>query len=456
MKASFNQLRDNFLPAFIGLILYAVTPAVAAAEQALPFFERVVALLERHKLVKAAESDVVGARERVQTAVGGWYPRLNLSSHYGKEAQNNFATEDTNLVTREFDISLTQLLWDFGVVNSQIRTAQLQLEQFQAQLIAARQDVLLRALSAHVNVRRAYEVSTFAKQSEGNIKRQAALEDALVERGAGLSTDVLQAKVTLAGAEARRVQSEGALEVATNTYRTLFYEFPGDPAKLERLNLPAFLLPETVDEAVALALEGNPSLRASAIGVRIAEQTVETTRATGFFPTFELVQEFKFKKDVAGTVGFEREVLSKVQFTFPFNLGFTAVNTLRAAESDSNSAAQRVADLRDQVEEQARNAWSTLQTARENAALLNNQANIASEFLELARKERQLGKRSLIDVLAGETNLINAQSDAAAAENDVLIASLTLLSVMGQLGVETVSVVEAKQGAAPSAPSRAN
>ena len=73
----------------------------------------------------------------------------------------------------------------------------MQLEQAQSQLIAARQDVLLRSLSAHVNVRRALEVLNFAKQSEENIKAQAVLENALVERGAGLSTDVLQAKVTL-------------------------------------------------------------------------------------------------------------------------------------------------------------------------------------------------------------------------------------------------------------------
>ena len=73
-----------------------------------------------------------------------------------------------------------------------------------------------------------------------------------------------------------------------------------------------------------------------------------------------------------------------------------------------------------------------------------HQANIAAEFLDLARKERQLGKRTLIDVLAGETNLINAQSDATSAQSDVIIAGLTLLSVMGQLSVEVVSVIDAK------------
>ncbi len=443
MKSSF-KIRDNIIPCLFGLFLASAVPTTSWSKEDLPFFERYLALLENHKLVKAAEADLEGARQRIQSAVGGWYPQLNLSSFYGKEKQNNFASEDTLLVAREFDITITQLLWDFGVVNSQVRTAQLQLEQVQSQLIAARQDVLLRALSAHVNVRRAFEVLNFAKQSEENIKAQAAIEDALVERGAGLSTDVLQAKVTLAGAEARRVQSEGALEVALNSYRTLFYEFPKEAAALELISFPEFLLPEDVEEAVQLSFEGNPNLRASMVEARIAVESIQTTKSTEFYPTFELIGESKFKKEVGGTVGFERETLGKIQFTYPFNLGFTAVNTLRAAEAASTAAARRVSDLQDQIEEQARNAWSNLQTARKNATLLRNQANISAEFLELARKERQLGKRSLIDVLSGETNLINAQSDAASAESDVIIASLTLLSVMGQLGAEVVSVADVK------------
>ena len=40
---------------------------------------------------------------------------------------------------------------------------------------------------------------------------------------------------------------------------------------------------------------------------------------------------------------------------------------------------------------------------------------IAAEFLELARKERQLGNRTLLDVLTGEAALINANSAAASA-----------------------------------------
>ena len=97
------------------------------------------------------------------------------------------------------------------------------------------------------------------------------------------------------------------------------------------------------------------------------------------------------------------------------------------------ASALRTADSRDEVERQARNAWQALVTARENHRLLTNQSNIAAEFLEQARKERQLGRRSLLDVLSGETSLINASSDAAAAKANVAVAVYTLLTVMGEL-----------------------
>ena len=63
------------------------------------------------------------------------------------------------------------------------------------------------------------------------------------------------------------------------------------------------------------------------------------------------------------------------------------------------------------------------------------------ENFELARKERKAGNRTLLDVLGGETALINAQADAIAAKIEVLINSYTLLSLMGGLTLDTIDLV---------------
>ncbi|MCG8619966.1 MAG: TolC family protein, partial [Desulfobacterales bacterium] len=67
---------------------------------------------------------------------------------------------------------------------------------------------------------------------------------------------------------------------------------------------------------------------------------------------------------------------------------------------------------------------------------LDQQADILKNFLELAKKERKMGTRSLLDVLNGEVNYINAQGTAIAAREDMKIAAYNLVFAMGQMDVE--------------------
>ena len=94
------------------------------------------------------------------------------------------------------------------------------------------------------------------------------------------------------------------------------------------------------------------------------------------------------------------------------------------------------------IKQMLRTTWDGLKTAQQNAQFLTNQARISGEFLELARQERKAGNRTLLDVLGGETALINAQADAIAAQIEVLINSYTLMSLMGGLSIESIEFVE--------------
>ena len=419
-------------------MLYPGSPPVYAESLG----DVIPALVKNHDQVKAAEADVRAAKERARVALGDWFPELTLTASFGKENYSKpEGTEDTNLLAKEANVSLSQMLWDFGATNAAVRIAALNYEQSQATLKTVRPTLLLRAVSAYLNVLRAYEVLSFSKRSEENIKKQTELETALVERGAGFSTDVLQAKVQLAGAQARRIQARGALKVAINAYRGVFGHDPGSIEAMEKPALPVDLIPTTLAEVVKVAQENNPQLKAAVLTNQVARETVKSTRASSFFPSVTANLDLNFKENVGGTIGFQRETSAMVEATIPFNLGLTAVNTLRASKADVTAAESRYSDTRDVIEEQARNAWENLVTARDNAAMLMNQANIAAEFLELARKERQMDRRSLLDVLAGETSLINASSDAASAETDVAIAVYTLLNAMGRLDQSAVTGV---------------
>ncbi|HEC90392.1 MAG TPA: outer membrane efflux protein [Alphaproteobacteria bacterium] len=410
-------------------------------------------LIKEHNRVKAADAAVGAAKERVRAAFGGWYPTLNVVSHYGYEKFTKPLAKNTSLMTRELDFTVTQRVFDFGATASVVKTARLNLDMARSKSALARQSLILEAVTAYMNVFRTREALTLAKQSEDNIKKQTELENALVERGAGLATDVLQAKVQLAGAAARRVRAEGGLLAALNRYREVFGKEPGVLDDMVKPSLPVNRIPETIDKAVTLALQNNLQLRSAQITTRIAREAVRSASTVGFLPSVNAIFDVKYKQDVAGLPNFQREITGTVQLNWPFNLGLTALNTLKASKGDLTATEKQFADARDQIEEITRNAWDNLNTLKENAELLHNQANIAGEFLEFARKERILGRRSLLDVLSGETALINANSDAASADIDVSIAVFTLLDAMDEL--DLASFEPEKRGGGISKPTGA-
>jgi adhesin transport system outer membrane protein len=422
------------LALIMALTFNASTPSAEPLSNLLPEF------ISTHNLIKSAMSDVAAAKQTAKAAMGGWYPVLSVTITGGNEQQNKpSGTDDTNMVSREADFVVTQRLWDGGATSSAVRTANLAQKQAEAIFTTTRSSLLLKALSAYVNVIRAAEGLAYAIRSEENIKKQTELEDALVKRGAGFSTDVLQAKVQLAGAQARRSRAQGALAVARNAYRRVFLKSTGPTDSLTKPVLPVDLLPSDVDEAVTRALSNNKFLVASNLTSQIAMVSVNATRASSYSPTIDGIVDWKHKKDVSTTAGTAHEVFAKVQLSFPFNLGFTATNTLKATEDAYSAANYRYADAKTAIEEATRNAWEQLKTAKTNAELLGNQANIAAEFLELARKERTLGRRSLLDVLSGETALINSSGDAASAEIDVIVAVFSLVDAMGELDEDAMT-----------------
>ncbi|HBM13409.1 MAG TPA: hypothetical protein DD390_12000, partial [Rhodospirillaceae bacterium] len=168
--------------------------------------------------------------------------------------------------------TITQLLWDFGASNASIERSRLEFTQSEIGLVQVRQDLTAEAISAYINLLRSAEIVGFAQRSEENIRKQTGLEEARIEAGSGLSTDLLQAKTQLAGAQARRVDAEGNYELALNRYRAVFGDVPGDLAIMPGIDIDRSFVPESLDAALQQAFSGNPQIRLTSLDISIAQQ----------------------------------------------------------------------------------------------------------------------------------------------------------------------------------------
>ena len=427
---------------FIGIAVFILTClGGSVGARAEPLEQLISETVENHDRVQASRAQVESARQRSLVALGVWYPNLNLTAGVERYRLERTGQATQTEPGQDLTATITQLLWDFGASNASIERSRLEFTQSEIGLVQVRQDLTAEAISAYINLLRSAEIVGFAQRSEENIRKQTGLEEARIEAGSGLSTDLLQAKTQLAGAQARRVDAEGNYELALNRYRAVFGDVPGDLAVMPGIDIDRSFVPESLDAALQQAFSGNPQIRLTSLDISIAQQDRIAAKAENFTPTFEMIGERSMLKNDGGTIGRKNESSIKLQLSFPFNLGFTSINTLRAAQSDEVAATRTMGDLERTIEERVRNAWKQLETARLRSGYLFDQAGIARAFLEVAIQERSLGQRSLIDVLAGETSLINAQSDAVAAEAEVLLAMVELLSAAGALEYDVIKTV---------------
>ena len=186
-------------------------------------------------------------------------------------------------------------------------------------------------------------------------------------------------------------------------------------------------------------MEKNRQIQIGAERSKAFNERIKSTYAREFRPKIQFSGEVSRNFDRDGNDGLQENAKAFFEVVFPFNVNGSGFSALSAAELEHEASVKREAEIKDQVKEQVAISWQNLQTAKTNKVYLRNQVNIATEYLEIARKERQTGKRTLLDVLSAETSLNNAQSDYASTEFDYNIAAFTLLQAMGVLELDSVT-----------------
>ena len=401
-------------------------------------------LLTSDKKIMGAKVDLQAEIYRVRMEQGNWLPSVDVTMNKGFENITGTDPEsNTNLSFSELDVSLTQTIWDFGATNVDIKKADLVLLEKELTLQQQLQESLVDGVEAFLEVKRSQVNLDFAQQSEFNIKRVTGLEEIILEEGAGLSSDVLEAKKQLASAQTKRLKAEGKMQKAINTFYRVFNYIPKNVATFENMDFAVLShLPVSIDTAIAKALVDNLDIKLAKVDVSQAEQDSAAISSSAFFPKITGTLEKKWKNDVAGIIGAKGEFLGKVELTFPISLGLTSLSEYKASIKDEESAKLDLDVEHSDVDEKVKNAWQKLLTSTLTWQSLRNQAYLSAASLELVRQEKALGNRSQINVLSAETALINAQSDASSARIDILIDAFSLLALLGNVSLESLNMRE--------------
>lgn len=390
-------------------------------------------VLKEHQLIQMVNADVATAEEQIKVEQSGYYPKLTLRAAAGKQHLKRDEGATGTYDPNELSVGVTQLITDFGLTPARVGAAKAVFIKEEAERELQRQNLTLAAIEAQLQLIQAWKALSYAQSSEDRIKEQTKLENARMEAGRGYATDVLQAKAQLSGAEARRVAAERAVNAALNRYETVFGNAPAKLEDMQAILVPQALMPTSPNQIVESIASQNPDVLAAIERTKVALAERDVSHRSEWMPRVTLDLRRARNNDYDGSYGLRDDARAMLNLEWQFDVGMRAVHVDRSQAQAVMSAQQKADYIRVQAREEALNAWSEWRTSQVRSEHLINQVKIADQFLGLARKEREMGRRSLLDILNGEVGLLNAQSDASVARVDEVIAAYRLLRAVGRL-----------------------
>lgn len=395
-------------------------------------------LLKTHPQIQSGEKARAAQDKAVDKAKGKYWPTVKATGDAGPEYVSNPTTREDNQRDKEWrrtrnvaGLEATQNLYDGGATASTVKLARLNREAADVTLEATRQNTLFEGTGAYINVLRQRRLIQLSRQAENNVQQQLQLEDERVQRGSGVTVDVLEAKRRLQSAKERRVTYEGALADATSKYNQVFNHPPDVEGMVDPVP-PIDLLPSDLEKAIEVALKENPAVDNAAAAVEIARQNREAVDAQ-YMPTIDLVGKANYEKHNNATLGTRRDYFVGVQATWDLFSGFSTPATAGQMAFTYGASKDTASHTGRKVVEQTRLAWQALVTARERVQLLENAVNIAHEVWTSRQKLREAGKETVINVLDAENEVSNAQINYTAAAYDERLAVFQVLLAMGRL-----------------------
>ena len=422
-----------FHKALVVLAAVAVLLLGAAHAESLP--DALVHAYQGNPQLNAERAKLRGTDEGVPQALAGYRPQVTVGLSAGLITLRNLLPDSTSqsalLKPWSAGITLNQTLFNGFKTASTVRQAEAQVRSGREALRAVEQGVLLDGTAAYMSVLSNQSLVEAQRLNVTFLRQTLDTTRTRLRVGDVPPTDVAQAEARVARATADLNNAEVALAISQATYTEVIGVRPGRLIAAEPADR---LLPRTREEAIALARRENPTIVGATYDLDTAQFAVGIAES-GLYPTLGVQGNISRNVQTDTTLGTSRTDQASVMGTLnvPLYDGGVAASQVRQAKEGLVQARTQLDRVRRQAETAAIAAWATHEGAKVSLMAAQAEVRAATVALEGVQKEAQAGKRTTLEVLNSQQDLMQARARLIAAQQDRVVASYAMLSAIGRL-----------------------
>jgi len=395
--------------------------------------EAMLHTLKTNPLIQERVKNYNATREDLTVARSGWLPKLDyigsLGHEWGERQYYDYDWQNYDLY--ENTLLLTQNVFNGWSTTHQINTQEARLLAAAYNYVEVVDDIGYRLVNYYLEVIKNRELLKIADE---NIRINEEIYNKvkkLYEGGLTTKSEMEKAAASLALARSNRVVQENNLRDAVYQYK-YFYGEKVDPASLQVPDL-ALPMPASYEEGRDFALRNNPSIVVQRYNIKVAQEDYEEKKSR-YYPSVDLRARGSWNYNMSGD-NYGHDDLYRVSATVTYNLfnGFADKAAIQKGVSKVQQEVMLKQDLMRKTEESFDLSWVAYTHLKDKLAHLQEYKLHAVNTLRLYSKEYEMGRRSLLDLLSAQNDLINAKTQIATTKYNYLFSKYRILDAMGTM-----------------------
>ena len=414
-----------------------VNKEISKTQTWMRIYELLPGLIVKNEKVKAAELDYEAAVEILKKSYSAYYPQVTITYGHNWEDDRTPSKSSTAGVDSikndgkhgyQSSITITQMIWDFGRTNSLIDMERSKAQQTYYHLELAKEDLVMEAISAWLNLMKNYNIHEANKKIEANALKTLSMTIEKVKKGEASKLEQLQIEQQYRTFQTLTMTSRLVVDSAKQRFQNVWRFKPLDVANIP---IPIADLLGLIPHSGA-SVRDNTTLKIANVDIEIALGQLRYDDAE-FRPRLDGKLSYTEKEGELGGAYNEQKEEWRADITLSWKIfgGFSNVHQKRSDMAKLGSAELRYEDVVRIVNEQFNNAWNNYVLVEKNLETLKRTTEINKEMYALTLEDFKAGNSPIMAVFGMKTSYIMSKVAYQNAQIDLLIARYQLHKVLG-------------------------
>ena len=396
--------------------------------------QSVARVLETNPIVLERLGNYRETSQDLSIAKSEYLPTLDLVSSIGHEntdnSNSNILAKETSLNYYENSLTLMLNIFDGFGTTSKVDYQKSRILAAAYNFIEKANDIAFQMTKTYIDVIKQRELLSTAEENvESNAKIFDKIKDLYI---AGIATKSEMKKI-----ESSLFLARSNLVVQENNAMDSLFSFKkiyGDKIDINSLEIPTFevYLPTTLNEAMEYTIRNNPSIMVANYNIKAAEYLKEQ-KEKDYYPKVDLIAQQNLDNNTFGLEADRNRARVGVVLTYNLYRGGADKDATQKSISAIYREVQTKNELQREAMEGLELSWSAYTKIAKQLEELKKYKEFSEETLSLYQEEYDIGRRSLLDLLSAQNDVINAKSQIIKAHYDRLFAQYRILDSMGLL-----------------------